>query len=250
MNKLLTLIVASILSGALLLSGCGSSGSTAKEVSLVTVNIGGNGKLVSLSVRPATLVARAEVMFKKALRAGIAFAAGIPSTVQSVRITVSASDITSIIRTHQVLAGSQEVTDTFEVPNGTDRKFTVEALNIGGNTIYTAPTETVSLNGEAISLSFNMEAAAPLGSVIVYGTVTADSATGDPLAGATVTFGSNPPVTTGPIGMYVADLAPGSYTVTASLAGYTPYSGTVQIAPSADGGFVTVNIVMTRAVAF
>jgi hypothetical protein len=138
------------------MSGCGSSATEFKGTSLVTITIGGSGKTASLAVRPATLVTRAGLQLSRVWYTGKAIAAGItPPEVKGIRITVTASDMATINRNVQVL-GQQDISDTFEVPNGPARLFTIDALNSGGIPIYSS-SATRDLSGSAVEVSFDMK---------------------------------------------------------------------------------------------
>jgi hypothetical protein len=153
MNKMLTIVLALLLLAALLTTeGCGSSTTGTKSSSMVTVTIG-NNKSVSLTIRPATLLARAELQLRRAWRSGVAVA-GIPAAVKKIVITVSAPDMTTITRTILVV-GQLEITDTFEVPNGTGRHFKIEAFNSEGRLIYFAEASR-DVNGAPVEISFDM----------------------------------------------------------------------------------------------
>ena len=251
MNKTLTAALAFTLLCALLLSGCGSSSTTATSSngsSLVTVSIGGNGKAASLKVRPATLLARAELKLKRAWRESLAYATPFPDTVKKFRVTVTAPDMQPSILSLNLPSGSEEVTGTFEVPNGAARIFTGELLNLDNKPVYRKISEPYNLVGNPVTIMFSgWELTAPLGTVVVVGTVT-DRATGAPLTGATVTFGSNPPVTTSVIGMYFIELAPGTYPVRVSVAGYTSPSQNIPVEPSPTGDFTVVDLVISQGV--
>jgi len=158
MNKILTLVLAILLLAALFINGgCGSSSTVSnnKSTSLVSVVIGNNGKSVSLAIQPVTLLARAELLLRRAWHAGRAIAAGIPADVKNINITVSAPDMATINRGIQIL-GQLEITDSFEVPNGAGRLFRVNALNTGGKSIYSAEASR-DLNGEPVDISFDMK---------------------------------------------------------------------------------------------
>lgn len=156
MNKILRLVPALLLLAALfMISGCGSSSTESKSASLVTVSIGSNGTTASLAIRPMTLLARAELRLRKAWRTGLAVAAGIPATVKNINITVTAANMATINRNIQI-AGQQEVTDTFEVPNGTGRLFSIHALDLSGKSIYSAEVLR-DLFGVPVGISFYMK---------------------------------------------------------------------------------------------
>jgi hypothetical protein len=155
MNRILTsVLILLVLTVLLITGGCSSSSSPAKNTSLITVTIGSSSKTVSLAICPATLVARTELQLRKVWRSGLAIAAGVPVDVKSIKITVSAADMTTISRSIEVLS-QLSITDSFEVPNGTGRLFKVEALNSGVVVTYSSQA-ILDLNGNAVELPFEM----------------------------------------------------------------------------------------------
>jgi hypothetical protein len=144
-----------------LLNGCGSSSSsTPKGSSLVTVTISSSGKSASLNIRQATVFARAGLKLRAALRSSLAIAAGVPVEVNIIRITVEASDMNTIVRTIPVQVGQQVVTDTFEVPNGLRRLFTVDALDSGSNIVFRSQANA-PLDGASINVPCDLQVVVP-----------------------------------------------------------------------------------------
>lgn len=80
---------------------------------------------------------------------------GLPSIVKKVTITVTAPDITTITRVINIAPGQSVVADSFTVPNGTGRVFTVIAEDNYNNTPYKG-TATADLSGTAVSLPIAM----------------------------------------------------------------------------------------------
>lgn len=253
MNKTITAALAFTLFCVLLLSGCGSSSMTSTSSngnSLVTVTIGSNGKVASLKVSPTTLLARVELKLKWAWRESLAYAAPFPDTVKKFRVTVTAADMQPSVLTLNLPSGLDEVVaGSFEVPNGAARIFTGELLNLDNKTVYRKISEPYNLTGNPVTVSFSgWEVRAPLGTVVVIGTVS-DSATGAPLTGATVTYGTYTPVTTSPIGMYYTELAPGTYNVAVAKTGYVTTNRNVTVVPSPTGEFITIDVTISQNVA-
>lgn len=257
MNKTLTAALAFTLLCMLLLSGCGSSSTTSTSSngsSLVTVSIGGNGKSASLNVRPTTLFARAELKLKQVWRESLAYAAPFPDTVKKFRITATAPDMQPSILTLNLPSGLDEaVTGTFEVPNGIARIFTGELLNLDNKPVYRKITEPYNLAGNPVTVEFSGwgDPVAPLGTVVVIGTVTDNSATRVPVPGATVTFSNgniSKTATTGPTGLYFIEITPGAYNVTIIKTGYSsppaPSNVTVQASPT--GEFITIDLSVSQ----
>ncbi|MBI5195507.1 MAG: YncE family protein, partial [Nitrospirae bacterium] len=75
--------------------------------------------------------------------------------VASIRFTISASDMSTITRTVSYSGGT--VSESFNVPNGSNRRFLVEALNSSGSVIYNGET-TTNLNGSAVTLGIALSA--------------------------------------------------------------------------------------------
>jgi hypothetical protein len=127
--KVRTVILAALLAGVLTACG-GVSGSVG--TSNVTVKVGDG-----------------------TVRSGKALAA-IPTNVAGIRFTISAADITTIIRTISV-AGQTAVIESFDVPSGNDRLFVVEALDASGGVLYRGQTYA-NLTGSSVSLSISISA--------------------------------------------------------------------------------------------
>ncbi|HTF99688.1 MAG TPA: right-handed parallel beta-helix repeat-containing protein, partial [Nitrospirota bacterium] len=125
-----------------------------RQTTLVTVTIESGGK-VALDVRPATL----PVLAKRYLRRIISFqtaVAAVPANVQNLRLTVSATDMASIVQTVTV-AGLDTVDLLVDVPNGLQRNFLVEGLDSGGIVTYNGSAIT-DLNGSPVLLTVTMTA--------------------------------------------------------------------------------------------
>lgn len=81
-------------------------------------------------------------------------AAAIPSDVAAIRFTIAAPDIVTIQR---LVATSRQgsISESFEVPNGPNRQFLAEALDLSGNVTYKGET-SADLEGVPISLTIVM----------------------------------------------------------------------------------------------
>lgn len=79
----------------------------------------------------------------------------IPDNVASIRFTISAPDIVTIIRVVSI-AGKNPISETFEIPNGQNRDFLIEALDDSGIVLYRKET-FVNLDGSPIYLTIEME---------------------------------------------------------------------------------------------
>ena len=126
---------------------CGSSGSSDSSSSgttAVTIRLGQAGT-------SSTTMAGA-----------VDSSAVIPSGVTTIRLTVSAGDMVTIIKEVSV-AGESSVTVILDIPNGPDRHILVEALDSSGNVLYSGET-VVDLEGEPLQLTIVMS---PLCSLFV-----------------------------------------------------------------------------------
>ncbi len=79
----------------------------------------------------------------------------IPTHIATVRFTITAPDIVTIVREVSV-AGKESVSETFEILNGTNRNFLIEALDVSGRVIY-KKTTFVDLAGSDVHLIIEME---------------------------------------------------------------------------------------------
>lgn len=80
----------------------------------------------------------------------------IPANVVSIRFTISAPDIVTIIRVVSI-TGTKPISETFEISNGKNRKFLIEALDGSGNVLYRYETFK-DLDGSDVILPIEMEA--------------------------------------------------------------------------------------------
>jgi len=86
-----------------------------------------------------------------------ASASSIPTSVYRIVFTISASDMETI-KKEVVVSGQSSITESFIVPNGSNRYFLVEALDSSGTVLYEGSTYT-SLDGSDVTLDINMIAA-------------------------------------------------------------------------------------------
>lgn len=86
--------------------------------------------------------------------AGTVNSSAVPSGITSIRVTVSASDMVTIIKEVSV-AGQSSVTITLDIPNGPNRHILVEALNASGLVLYSGET-IVDLRGEPLQVTIAM----------------------------------------------------------------------------------------------
>ena len=132
------------------LISCGGYLST--DTSLVTITIGSD-QTASISAEKTTVPAKLLLLLDK-IRAPQAWAY-IPSQVETVRITVEADDMETIIRSENV-SGQSSVSITIEVPNGMSRHLTVKSMDNAGYLIYMGSSDAIDLNGEPVSLLIDM----------------------------------------------------------------------------------------------
>ncbi len=187
--KKITIIIACVMLSMLLFYSCSSTIKTMSGTSLVTITIG-NDKIASLEIRRATLWAKL-----KLLLADVAFIpaahAYIPSVVQSIRVTVSAPDMTAITKTADV-AGQLEASITIEVPNGQARYFVVDAYDASKTLLYTGSTYA-DMTGTPVTLAIRVVYAIP--KIFVANSVDNTVSVIDPATDtvvATIPVGSSP----------------------------------------------------------
>jgi len=80
--------------------------------------------------------------------------ATIPSSIINIRFTISAADMATIERTISV-SGRTTITESFDVPNGSNRHFSAEATDSAGNVLYKGDSYT-DLDGTVITLTIVM----------------------------------------------------------------------------------------------
>ncbi len=172
--------------------GGGGSSSVSSGSSLVSITVGGSGSAASLKIEKNTLYAQAKIFLRKIFKSNEAVAA-IPVNVSSIVFTVSAPDMPTMTRT-VAISGQTSITETFTVPNGSNRYFVVRAYDSAGNSIYQGETYS-NLTGTAITLSLSMTYTGPWAKT--YGGASADQASsiqqtsdgGYVVAGHTGSFG-------------------------------------------------------------
>ncbi len=120
-------------------SGGGSSTATTRVTLKLGSSAGGGGA--------------AKAVFAGTTTAGSGY---LPSIVRRVTITVSAPDMTDIVRSITVVKGQTAVVDSFAVPNGTGRLIAVTAQDNFGNTPYAGST-LVDLDGTDKPVDISMK---------------------------------------------------------------------------------------------
>ena len=71
----------------------------------------------------------------------------IPDNVATVRVTVSAPDMTTIVQGVSVVPGDNSVSVILDIPNGPGRLFVVEVFNAVATLLYRGETPNVTLSG-------------------------------------------------------------------------------------------------------
>ncbi|MHB8881765.1 MAG: fibronectin type III domain-containing protein [Thermodesulfovibrionales bacterium] len=137
MKKIIVIVMSVMLVAFALVAGCGGGGGTA------TVS---GSTPVTISLGLAAPVPRAEAAAK--------VARDIPLDVVSLRVTVTAPDMITIIRIIDVSGGSL-TSVTLDVPNGLNRHFVVEGLDAAGNVLYRGEV-FADLNGTPVPLTVQM----------------------------------------------------------------------------------------------
>src|SRR3989304_7063608 len=115
--------------------GGGVESSNTSGKTMVSINIGKAGSTASTGER---------------------LSKSIPSHIASIRFTITAPDIVTIIRIVPV-AGRESISETFEIPNGKNRNFLIEALDGSGLVIYKNHETFKDLIGSEVHLTIEME---------------------------------------------------------------------------------------------
>ena len=120
--------------------------------SLVTVTAGSNAKTAKVRIEKATIYARIKMLLKGVIP-DTAIAA-IPSAVNKIIFTVEGADIEAITKSVNV-SGQSEITEEFMIPNGDNRRFTVDAIGPSSGVLYTG-SATANLDGMPVTLTIDM----------------------------------------------------------------------------------------------
>ncbi|HSR11996.1 MAG TPA: CARDB domain-containing protein [Thermodesulfobacteriota bacterium] len=139
-RTLLTLLL--VLLGSQIQCGGGGVDSSTASATRVEVTVGGT--------RTASVESRALLMETDQ----------IPSSVSTIRITITAPDMETILRSIPT-DGRPSLTEAFQVKPGPNRLFTVEALDSTGTVIYRGETR-VDVGALAMALTINMANTDPL----------------------------------------------------------------------------------------
>jgi len=119
----------------------------------ININCGGGGGETSISETGQTTVTINLGDTRTASHAGgglLSASSTIPSSVVSIRFVISAPDMATIEKVISV-AGETVIAETFEVPNGANRDFLVEAMDASGNVLFRGET-FANLDGRPVTL--------------------------------------------------------------------------------------------------
>lgn len=132
------LLILALFLPTIITNGCGGGGSstTMQEKTSVTINL---GQTRTSSNTSGKLSAESST---------------IPSSIASIRFTISATDMVAIERVISV-EGRTSISESFEVSNGANRHFIVEAMNTAGNILYRGETYA-DMNGTPVFLTIVM----------------------------------------------------------------------------------------------
>lgn len=124
---------------------------------IMNINCGGGGGSATISSGKTTVtIALGQTRTASDSQKGLLKESStIPSSVVSVRFRISAPDMATIERTVAV-AGKTTISESFEVPNGANRDFVVEALDASDFIRFRGETFVPMLNGQQVFLSIVM----------------------------------------------------------------------------------------------
>ncbi|MBI4849380.1 MAG: hypothetical protein HY808_12540 [Nitrospirae bacterium] len=154
MKKILTAIIFSIIAISFFACSSGGGGKSGSDTSLVTVKVSDGGKTASMAIEKNTVFAQVKRFFEGLIKSGEAFAA-VPSGVAKISFTVSASDMTTMTR--DVTSWQSDVVESFDVPNGSQRRFQVSAYD-SNNTLRYTGEKYEDLDGSNKTVTVNMTA--------------------------------------------------------------------------------------------
>lgn len=123
MKKLLFIILLIIVTASFL--SCGRGGGGGSSSSLPKGTVGKTQVVINLG-QTKTVSSSGKLLRSTA---------SIPSAIQSITFTISAPDMATIVRVI-TLAGRTTISETFEIPSGSNRHFVIEALDANGNVLY------------------------------------------------------------------------------------------------------------------
>src|SRR5439155_957425 len=173
---------------------------------------------------------------------------GGSTTTQNFALTGQATQLSGTVTdasTSKPVAGATVSAGSGSAVTDTTGAYTIAGLAPGTYTATASASGYASQNASVTLTAGNTTtqnfALAPNPGTIT-GTVT-DAGTGAPIAGATVSYSGGSTTTDGSGAYTLANVAEGSYSVTAGATGYTSQSRTVTVGP---GGTATQNFALTR----
>lgn len=132
----------------------GSSTSSSKNTSLVTITVGSSGQTAALRIEPETFLVKLKAFFKN--HAQNPAYASIPSGIHKIMFTIAGPDMSTMTK-EVFVVGQTQIRESFSVPNGKNRYFLVEAKDIAGRILYRGDTAS-DLEGKPVFLAINMKA--------------------------------------------------------------------------------------------
>lgn len=161
MRSLLFLLVCVTAIISLLASGGGGGGSSSSGGSggvptsdvKISLDLSMNLPAAKIQTVDNSILYKVQTLLAAAINTRSVFA-GIPATVKAIDFTISGSGMSTMTRTVTIAAGQTTVSETFSVPQGSQRLFLIEADDVNGSCIYAGSTTAdVSAN---INLNLTM----------------------------------------------------------------------------------------------
>lgn len=220
-----------------ILAACGVENSvTGGDTSRITLTVGGSSgnNTVSIKAVKYPLLAKLKGLFERAISTDSAMAS-MPASVRQISFTISAADMVTMTGSAAV-SGDSEITQSFDVPNGSNRHFEATGLDASGASLYYGDAYA-NLNGSSVDVSINMQyvqstlasiAISPALSSIARSTTAQFTANGaysngssQDLSSVVNWSSSNTAVATVSVNGLVSGVAAGTATIRASYGGLT-----------------------------
>jgi hypothetical protein len=138
MKKLLTLLLSVLITTSLL--GCGGGAGSSGSATVTT----GKTK-VTINLGETKTVSESRVLKSTA---------SIPAAIASIKFTISAPDMETIVRVI-TLDGGTDISEAFDVSSGSNRHFVVEAMDANGNVLFRGDLYA-DLTGTLVNLTIAM----------------------------------------------------------------------------------------------